>query len=225
MPSNYPDGLDVFTAPGANLGTVGAEHSDLHNELKDALAAVQATLGTNPEGGSADVAARVTAHEDAWPLNTAGSVAHNRLDQANIWNPLHQQWNDWTGQANPGGFSTGVGAFRVFYKRIGAKCDVRAVWDFGAGSAVSASVRFLVPFAPLQDAAGSVVFLNPGSAPIGGSQCYVQESDSRVFVIWEANPSNVWDSAGPLNAGNIDGARVALSITYETASVNVGTLN
>lgn len=61
MPSDYPDDLDVLAKPSAanNLDSPGFEHDLVHVAVAEAIEAVQATLGTNPEGGFATLAARV----------------------------------------------------------------------------------------------------------------------------------------------------------------------
>lgn len=224
MPSSYPGALDIFTAPGANLGTGGAEHDDLHLELSDGLAAVQQYLGPNPHGTYGNTAARLAAMESAWPVSTAGVVTPARLEQGTIWGPLHNSWNDWTGSASPVGFSTGVGSFDVIYQRVGPTVHVQAKWDFGAGSALNDNVSFLLPITPTWDAVGQVAFLVPDSTPIDVGTCYGKANDLRVFTIIPANTSKLWDATGPLNGGNLVGSRVTLQITYEAATVNAGTL-
>lgn len=60
MPSIYPAGFDVFDDPGAQLVTAPG-HDQLHQQLIDALAAVEAVLGLNPQSAAASVAARLAA--------------------------------------------------------------------------------------------------------------------------------------------------------------------
>lgn len=63
MPSDYPGGLDSFTAVTASTKTAteagGRTHADAHNDLGDAIEAVQAELGTDPAGTYATVKARL----------------------------------------------------------------------------------------------------------------------------------------------------------------------
>lgn len=67
MGSDYPAGLDSFDTIDAGKKTSdavgGRTHRDMHNDLGDAIEAVQAELGTNPSGSDATVAARLTAIE------------------------------------------------------------------------------------------------------------------------------------------------------------------
>lgn len=67
MATDYPDALDVFTAvAGGQQGTPSADgrvHSARHNDVEDAVEAVQAELGINPAGSEATVAARLGAIE------------------------------------------------------------------------------------------------------------------------------------------------------------------
>ena len=60
MASSYPAGLDTISVPGANLSGPPL-HSTVHDEVKDAIEAIEATLGINPQGGSATVVARLNA--------------------------------------------------------------------------------------------------------------------------------------------------------------------
>jgi len=54
--TNYPNAIDSFTTK-----TAGAPIAESHvNNLQDAVAALQGTLGTNPQGDAATVAARLT---------------------------------------------------------------------------------------------------------------------------------------------------------------------
>lgn len=58
MASNYPDSLDSFAAPGAQLAGPPT-HSAMHTNVQDAIVAVETTLGLDPQGSSASVAARL----------------------------------------------------------------------------------------------------------------------------------------------------------------------
>ena len=61
--SNFPAGLDAFTNPAANtdLDSLAIPHAASHGALNDAVEAIQATLGTNPQGSAATVRARLDA--------------------------------------------------------------------------------------------------------------------------------------------------------------------
>lgn len=65
MATSYPGGLDTFTAlPSGNLSTATAEgrrHGARHNDVEDAVEAIEAELGTDPSGAAPTVAARLAA--------------------------------------------------------------------------------------------------------------------------------------------------------------------
>jgi hypothetical protein len=61
MASSYPSNLDSLTNPTASdtLDSATVPHATQHANANDAIEAVQSTLGTNPQGGSATVVARL----------------------------------------------------------------------------------------------------------------------------------------------------------------------
>ena len=63
MASSYPSGLDSFSTIATDKllsdAVGGRTHRAMHNDLGDAIEAVQAELGTNPSGQAATVAARL----------------------------------------------------------------------------------------------------------------------------------------------------------------------
>ena len=65
MASNYPGSLDSFDTIASDKKTSdavgGRTHRQMHNDLGDAVEAVQAELGTDPAGGYATVKARLDA--------------------------------------------------------------------------------------------------------------------------------------------------------------------
>lgn len=63
--STYPGALDALTNPAGSEFQDGPSHAAQHANANDALEAVQATLGVNPQGSEDDVAARIAALEDA----------------------------------------------------------------------------------------------------------------------------------------------------------------
>ena len=67
MPSSYPGSIDSFNNPdsdgGDDLDTPGVLHDEQHANANDAIEAIEATLGTNPQGGSANVKERIAAVE------------------------------------------------------------------------------------------------------------------------------------------------------------------
>lgn len=88
MATNYPGGLDSFTAPdgSAALGEVvgGRKHSERHRDVEDAVEAIQAELGVNPSGGSATVAARLDGLErlHMFDIRTYGASCDGTTDDS-----------------------------------------------------------------------------------------------------------------------------------------------
>ncbi len=76
MASSYPTGLDSLAKPTASTleNAAGFEHDVVHTKEAEAIEAVQATLGTNPQGGSATVKARLdTLAVDSGVVHKAGT--------------------------------------------------------------------------------------------------------------------------------------------------------
>jgi hypothetical protein len=76
MSTSYPGALDSFVNPTATdtLDSATVPHAAQHDNINDAMAAVQVTLGVNPQGGSATVVARLTAIESS----VSGKAATNQ---------------------------------------------------------------------------------------------------------------------------------------------------
>jgi len=76
MSTNYPGALDSFVNPTATdtLDSATVPHAAQHDNINDAMSAVQVTLGVNPQGGSATVVARLTAIESS----VSGKAANNQ---------------------------------------------------------------------------------------------------------------------------------------------------
>jgi hypothetical protein len=84
--TNYPGSLDTFDTIASDKKTSdsvgGRTHRDMHNDVADALEAVQAELGTDPAGTFATVKARLAAY-DAYAAKTGAytaTVNDNTLD-------------------------------------------------------------------------------------------------------------------------------------------------
>jgi hypothetical protein len=76
MTTAYPNGIDSFTNPTSSdtLDSQTVPHAAQHADINDAVEAIETTLGTNPEGGAADVSARIGALEDTVDTETTGLV-------------------------------------------------------------------------------------------------------------------------------------------------------
>lgn len=79
MASNYPSGLDTFTNPaGTDNLAAGIGHAAQHDNINDAVRAVEVELGTTPKGSDASVAARLTrldANGFVTPIRTSGGYS------------------------------------------------------------------------------------------------------------------------------------------------------
>ena len=92
MASNYPGSLDSFDTIASDKKTSdavgGRTHRQMHNDLGDAIEAVQSELGTNPSGSDATVAARLSAIEAGTNLATgavdAAALAASSVTTAKI---------------------------------------------------------------------------------------------------------------------------------------------
>ena len=92
MASNYPSSLDSFDTIASDKKTSdavgGRTHRQMHNDLGDAIEAVQSELGTNPSGSDATVAARLSAIEAGTNLATgavdAAALAASSVTTAKI---------------------------------------------------------------------------------------------------------------------------------------------
>ncbi len=75
MATLYPSALDSLSNPGPtdNLATVS--HSAQHANANDAIEAIQTALGTNPQGGSASVKARLDTMDTAAASYVSGPVS------------------------------------------------------------------------------------------------------------------------------------------------------
>jgi hypothetical protein len=76
MATVYPGAIDNFTNPTSSdtLNSVTVPHATQHSDLNDAVEAIEAALGTNPEGGAADVSARIGDLETTVDTATTGLV-------------------------------------------------------------------------------------------------------------------------------------------------------
>lgn len=74
--SGYPASIDTFIDPAAGDSMAAVSHSAQHTNANDAIHAVQATLGVNPQDGSANVAARLAL------LATAAGIAYDPTTSA-----------------------------------------------------------------------------------------------------------------------------------------------
>jgi hypothetical protein len=67
MTTAYPNGIDSFTNPTSSdtLDSQTVPHAAQHADINDAVEAIETILGTNPEGSSATVVARLNANDTA----------------------------------------------------------------------------------------------------------------------------------------------------------------
>lgn len=63
MSTNYPSSLDAYTSPTGTDTLSVAGHNNRHTNTEDAIEAIEATLGTDPQGGESTVKDRIAAAE------------------------------------------------------------------------------------------------------------------------------------------------------------------
>ena len=75
MTTNYPASLDTFTNPASTdaLNAAGVPHATQHDNLNDAVLAIETELGTAPRGASATVKARLDAINPSAGVVTASA--------------------------------------------------------------------------------------------------------------------------------------------------------
>lgn len=210
--TTYPAAIDDLTRIGATLDN--PPHTSIHNAEADAIEAIQATLGVNPQGAYVDVATRLSNSASA-----PGSVTPALLHQEKIWDPLHAAWAQYSPSfagVNTGATSEGG----AWYKRIGTLCWVQMDFVFGVSGAVADEVSFTLPFTPKRGLiSGSATFIIFGGKPLAtGVHC----NGSVVKILWEPNTSGYWDENGP--STGTAGDQLTANIFYETSAVPTDSL-
>ena len=128
MASNYPGSLDSFDTIASDKKTSdvvgGRTHRDMHNDLGDAIEAVQAELGTDPAGAYATVKARFEAIEGSTlpQIDAKGDLIVGTAD--NTYDNLGVGTNDTvlvadSGQAKGVKWGTTVGVWTVAGLHVG----------------------------------------------------------------------------------------------------------
>jgi len=84
MSSNFPNALDSLTNPTAtdSLDSANVPHADQHANANDAIEAIESTLGTNPQGASATVKARLDALDTTVADKETPAGAQAKADDA-----------------------------------------------------------------------------------------------------------------------------------------------
>lgn len=223
----YPTEIDQLTATGGTLDA--APHSQLHDELRTAIVAIEQELATSPSGNFASVRARldflttrlgIADGEVTRQKLAAAAVGHTKIDPA-IWNPLYDPWTAYT--HNAANISAGVGYVRAYYKRIGTTCRVHVDIKFGAGSALTGPPSFGIPYVPVSPiVSGSATFVRFGQTPLGAVS-YATKAAARLYVLWPGTPSGHWE-AGVEPSQGTDGDEVAIDIEFEVGAPQVGSL-
>lgn len=115
MTTLYPSSLDTFTnpTPTSTLGT--PPHNQQHDDINDAVTAIEAVLGTSPQGGSASVKARIAAVESAVG---SGAVLEQMLQNFLIGLGVNPT-TSYRGMAMLGGGAVGASSITTSGTRIG----------------------------------------------------------------------------------------------------------
>ena len=82
MPSSYPGALDALTNPTATDPQNSPSHAAQHANANDAIEAIQATLGVNPQGGASTVGASIGVVSNFASPNAGGYVVGQFYDQS-----------------------------------------------------------------------------------------------------------------------------------------------
>ena len=90
MATNYPAGLDAFPTVGAAtpMDTSGSEHDLLHNNMGDAIEALELELGAQPSGIFDSLVQRLDALRDA--ARTDANMIPFILDCARAYCTLYE---------------------------------------------------------------------------------------------------------------------------------------
>ena len=75
MATNYPGSLDSLTNPASTDRLTSPSHAAQHANANDAIEAIQATLGTNPQGSESTVGARIAALEGGGGVSVVAIAA------------------------------------------------------------------------------------------------------------------------------------------------------
>lgn len=147
MPSAYPSALDSLSTSSANSTPAADTHPALHNDANAAINAVQSTLGTNPQGGSASVSARLAAIESsimsgvlrvdyyASGSGTWTKAAGARLIRVYAWGPGGSGAG---GQQKPSGTACrggGGGASGAYVEVVFSADELSATESYSVGTA------------------------------------------------------------------------------------------
>lgn len=107
MAITYPTTVDAFPPIGTDVNTndtVGSRtHRDMHNDLGDAVVAIETELGVNPSGAFATVAARLTASDSRVTRPNTDDVLVEVYDVTNTrWQVTHYDsgWRDVSSSAS-----------------------------------------------------------------------------------------------------------------------------
>jgi len=97
MASSYPGALDAFSNPSASdtLDSATVPHHTQHSDANDAIEAIQATLGVNPQGSSATVTQRLSSISAGSSVIISGTTP---TDLSVLWadtndNPIGYTYN------------------------------------------------------------------------------------------------------------------------------------
>lgn len=108
--SGYPGSIDNFTDPnsssGDTLDSATVPHDVQHGQLNRAVNAIESTLGVNPQGGYATVAARLAAVGGVQLVVARAGVSTNLASTSWVTYPL-----DGTPSVNLGGGSYNTSTF------------------------------------------------------------------------------------------------------------------
>jgi hypothetical protein len=193
MASSYPSGYDSFTTR-SNGQTIDASHIDA---LQDAVAAIQAALGLNPQGGSATVADRIAAVESG-----ASTFTPSQITWSAAW------WTEdpsWTAPADGGNVTS---------------------WRDYSGNSFALSTFSVAPTLTAANSAlngkPTVDFLESATQALRSSADFTQTQPFSVFAVLADWNSTTGSNQGALIASSLLTGPQILAGTTSVAGIYAG---
>lgn len=186
MPSSYPSDLDDLTTDAANATPSVDVHPALHNDANAAINAVQETLGLDPQGASADVAARLDGVDTALSGKAASVHGHVIGDVTSLQDALDGKADDADVTALAASTTTALAGLQ-------GALDAEAATRAAADLALTQRLSQLLVVRVLRDT--NIDIASPGASIDGTTLA----AGDRVFCTSQTTPSEeglyVWNGA------------------------------
>ena len=224
MASNYPGSLDSFDTIASDKKTSdsvgGRTHRQMHNDLGDAIEAVQAELGTTPSGSYDTVKARFEAIEGSTlpQIDAKGDLIVGTAD--NTYDNLAAGTND-TVLVADSGQAKGVKWAQVPTAGIADNAVTSA--KIADGTIATADLAdAAVTAAKLAVQPGNLLTANQAKPTTTGGYPTLNgctEGTAGVFTASDTNPFSARTSDIPVTAGEVVTALLTLTTVGRTATV------